>query len=216
MDGRTHYDSPRWLWTTHIKMAQPNQPKRQMKRDPRTFVRHQVPNRVHVRRTSWHKSYNHTQYQDSGLKHTTSALGPISCCTEGPCVWKTKITEMFEDNIGEPAQTECAFSIEFASKNDGNLKLCVDYRRLIALPERDLYLIFQMDRNIDSLGETTSFSALCGNSGYSHTKIEEQCRHKTAFAFHHGLCHYKRMFYELQSAPCAFQITIEVILATEK
>lgn len=73
---------------------------------------------------------------------------------------------MLELEIIWPAATEWAVPILFVWKMEGDLRLCVDYRRLNPLIQSDQYLITRMDECIDSSRESMLFSDLDAKSGY--------------------------------------------------
>lgn len=119
-----------------------------------------------------------------------------------------------EDN--GPVQTKRAAPIVLASKNDGSLRFCVDYRKLNILTRRDSYLILPTNECIESLDETTVFSFLGANSGNWQMEIEEENKDKTELNSHHGLYHFVRMQLGLKIAPETLEETMEGILASVK
>lgn len=103
------------------------------------------------------------------------------------------ITKMLEDNIIETTQSEWASPIVINSKKDDSLQFCVNYGKSNALTKQNSSPTFLMDKYIDSLGETTIFSALDPNSGSWHNEIDELDQDKTAFTSNHELYRFKRM-----------------------
>ena len=123
---------------------------------------------------------------------------------------------MLELGVIEPSTSEWAAPVVFASKKDGSLRFCVDYRRLNAVTVRDSYPIPRMDECIDSLGGAQVFSTLDCNSGYWQVDIPVTDREKTAFVTHHGLFQYTRMPFGLRNAPATFQRPIDIVLSSVK
>ena len=72
-------------------------------------------------------------------------------------ILKKEIDKMPEKGVIEPAKTDWASQIVFASKPEGSLRFFVDYRRLNANTVRDSYPKPRMEECIDSLGTATVF-----------------------------------------------------------
>ena len=123
---------------------------------------------------------------------------------------------MLRDGVIEPSNSEWASPVVLVPKKDGQLRFCVDYRRLNAVTVRDSYPIPRMDEYIDSLGESTVFTTLDCNSGYWQIPVAPRDREKTTFVCHSGLYQYRRMPFGLTNAPATFQRTLDIILAPYK
>jgi len=93
---------------------------------------------------------------------------------------------MLKKGIIEPATSEWASPIVLVPKKDGQLRFCVDYRRLNDITVSDTYPLPRMDDCIDSLGDANVFSTLDCNSGYWQIPVAEQDRDKTTFTSHMG------------------------------
>lgn len=65
----------------------------------------------------------------------------------------------------EAAQTKRGAPVAFASKKDGSLPFCVDYRKLSSVTKLDSYTVPRIDGCIDSLGKTAVHSTSVANSG---------------------------------------------------
>lgn len=79
---------------------------------------------------------------------------------------RVEFDKFWDQNIIEPAQAGSAALIVFASKKDGVLRFCVEYHRLNVKTKWDAYLIPFFTKNIDSLGEATTFLTLKTDSGH--------------------------------------------------
>ena len=72
----------------------------------------------------------------------------------------------------EPASSEWASPVVIATKKDGSLRFCVDYRRLNAVDVGDTYPIPRKDEYIDSLGEAKILTVLDARWGYWQIPIQ--------------------------------------------
>ena len=66
-------------------------------------------------------------------------------------------------------------------KPDGSGRLCVDFRKLIAVSEPDPYPMPRVDALLDRLGGARFLSKLDMNKAYWQVKIAPQDRHLTSF-----------------------------------
>lgn len=107
----------------------------------------------------------------------------------------------------------CAASTVFATKKNGYLRFCVDYRCPNAVMNRDLYPIPRMDKCIASLDEAAVFSTLDVNSRYGQVQRDKAERDKTAFTSHHGLLQFIRMPLGIRNAPGTIQQVVYAILS---
>lgn len=72
-------------------------------------------------------------------------------------------------------------------KEDGALRLYVDYRCLNKVTIKEIYFISRMDERTDFLKNATVVSVLNADSGYWQLKLNERNRYKSVFVAHHGL-----------------------------
>lgn len=87
---------------------------------------------------------------------------------EGPKTVKFEKIEMDEtlkQKVIESAQAEWAATVVFKQKQDGKLRLFVDYRRPDALTKRDSYPVPLINECIDSLNKASVFSHLMPTVG---------------------------------------------------
>ena len=98
-----------------------------------------------------------------------------------------------------------AAPVVIVRKKDGEIRLCVDYRRLNAKTVGDAYPLPWIQESFDALVGAQFLSTLDLASGYHQIAMHPNDRHKTAFVTPMGLFEYTRMQMGLSSAPATFQ-----------
>ena len=112
----------------------------------------------------------------------------------------------------QPSKSPWASAIVLVAKKDGTTRFCVDYRRLNAVMNMDVFPIPRIDDSLDVLASSKYFTALHLSSGYWQVALEEQSREKTAFMTHLGLFEFLMMPFGLCNAPDTFQCIMETVL----
>ena len=72
-------------------------------------------------------------------------------------------------------------SIVLVKKKDGNLRFCIDLRKLNARTIKDAYALPRIDETLDYLAGSKWFSALDLKSGYWQVELDEESKPLTAF-----------------------------------
>ena len=98
-------------------------------------------------------------------------------------------------------------------KKNGQLRFCIDYRRLNAITKKDVYPLSRIDDILDQLGKAKYFTSLDLASGYWQVKLAKESREKSAFTTHCGLYEFIRMPFGLCNVPATFQRLMQVVLA---
>ena len=69
----------------------------------------------------------------------------------------------------------------FVKKKDDTLQLCIDYRQLKKLTEKNKYLLPIINYLFDQLKGASIFLKIDLRSGYHQLRIKDEDVHKTAF-----------------------------------
>ena len=122
---------------------------------------------------------------------------------------KAEIDDMLEKGIIEEKHSPWAFPVVMVPKKDGQIRVCVDYRKLNAITIPDRYPLPRMDDLLHAAKSTPYMSTLDLRSGYWQIKVAEEDRLKTAFITPFGSYVFKRMPFGLRNAPATFQRLID-------
>ena len=137
-----------------------------------------------------------------------------------PIQYEQKVEEELRSlearGIIRPSTSPWRFGIVVAPKNDGKIRICVDYRPLNLITTRNAYPMPRIDEILDSLSKAKVFSVIDATAGYHQIAMEERDIEKTAFAWKGQLFEYTRMPFGLCNAPATFQATMDSILRDDK
>ena len=90
-------------------------------------------------------------------------------------------------------------------KKDGSLRLCVDYRGLNAIIQKNRTPLPLINETLDRVQEARVFTKLDLRGAYNLVRIAAGDEWKTAFRTRYGLFEYKVVPFGLTNAPAAFQ-----------
>jgi len=120
------------------------------------------------------------------------------------------IQELHSMGVIEESVSPWSSPIVVVRKKNGDIRMCVDYRKLNSQTVRDSYRIPTIDELIDMLGGSKWFATLDLSSGYHQVEVEPAHRERTAFtAGPLGFWQYTRMPFGLTNAPATFQRLME-------
>ena len=123
-----------------------------------------------------------------------------------------ELKEMEKDGIIEPSVSEWASPIVVVKKKDGDIHLCVDYRRLNAFTFMDAYPMPRTDELLDRLGKAKYITTLDLARGYWQVPMSEKDKAKTAFTTPRGLFQFQVMPFGLSGAPSTFQRMMDTLI----
>lgn len=124
---------------------------------------------------------------------------------------KSKINELLQINHISHSNSNWASPIILVKKKNGDLRLCVDYRKLNHVTVKDCYPLPHIDTILDQFCGSAIFSVMDLANGYWQVPIHEDDKHKTAFICQHGLFQWNVMPFGLCNAPATFQRLINNI-----
>ena len=136
-----------------------------------------------------------------------------------PLALEEKVDKLVEDLIAndiiQPSESPWNAPIVIVAKKNGDIRMCVDYRRLNAITRKAIYPIPATQQFLDCLSGSQYFSTLDLSQGYHQIAVAEDDIPKTAFATRKGQFEYKRMPFGLTTAPATFQRLMHIVLQQE-
>ena len=148
--------------------------------------------------------------------HTGEAQ-PIALCThrlpdkfrEGV---RAELEKLLAIKVIEPSYSPWASPIVPVPKQDGSIRLCIDYRRLNSITRPDPYYMITLDEILERVGSSSCLSKLDLAKGFYQIGIAEEDKAKTAFVTPFGKFVFNRMPFGLRNAPAIFQRLMEEVL----
>ena len=84
------------------------------------------------------------------------------------------VQNMLEHDVIEPAASPWCSNVVMVHKQDGTMRLCIDYRKLNALTTKDKFPLPKIDSCLDTLNGCEFFSSCDLCWGYWQTEIDER------------------------------------------
>ena len=109
------------------------------------------------------------------------SLGPVELKT-----LKTYIETNLANGFIRPSKSPAGAPILFDKKQDGSLRLCVNYRGLNNITIKNRYPLPLVGESLDRLGRAKRFTQLDLTSAYHRMRIKEGDEWKTAFRTWYG------------------------------
>lgn len=116
-----------------------------------------------------------------------------------------KIDKLLSTDVIEECESPWAAPVVLVPKPNGDVRLCVDYRRLNEVTVKDKYPMPRMEDLLHTAKNTKYMTTLDLRSGYHQVPVRECDREKTAFISPTGMYRFKRMPFGLANAPATFQ-----------
>ena len=114
--------------------------------------------------------------------------------------------------MAKPGQNPWASPVVLVRKKDGNIRFCVDYRRLNAVTQFDAYPLPRIDETFEALNGSRYFTTLDLLSCYWQVGLTETARIKSAFTVRGGLNLWNVMPFGLCNAPSTLERLMESVL----
>jgi hypothetical protein len=117
---------------------------------------------------------------------------------------KRQLADMLSKGLSRPSTSPWGSPVLFVDKQDGTIRLCVDYRKLNEVTIKNKYPLPKIEDLFDQLNGAKVFSKIDLRTGYHQLKVRESDIPKTAFTTRYGLFEYTVMSFGLTNAPAYF------------
>ncbi|XP_021775623.1 uncharacterized protein LOC110739487 [Chenopodium quinoa] len=117
---------------------------------------------------------------------------------------RKQLDGLLEAGFIRPSRAPYGAPVLFQKKQDGSLRLCIDYRALNKLTVRNHYPIPLVADLFDQLGDVVYFTKLDLRSGYHQVRIAQGDEPKTACVTRYGAFEWLVMPFGLTNAPPTF------------
>src|SRR5579871_1263469 len=101
-----------------------------------------------------------------------------------------KIKEFLKENLKtdiiSESQSPWSAPLVLATKPDGSTRVCVDYRALNRITEKDAHPLPRIDESFSYFADTKYYTSLDLRSGYWQIPLDNDTKPKTAFSTHYG------------------------------
>ena len=124
----------------------------------------------------------------------------------------TQIDYLTERNLVRSSTSSWEASVLFVKKKDGFWRMCIDYRALNAMTQRNGYSLSKIQDCLNMIGTARSFSKIDLINDYWQINVVEEDRHKTAFNIRRDKYEFCVMFFELVNVFAIFQAIMNDML----
>ncbi|KAA0035365.1 ty3-gypsy retrotransposon protein [Cucumis melo var. makuwa] len=117
---------------------------------------------------------------------------------------KVQLQELLDKGFIRPSVLPWGAPVLFVKKKDGSMRLCIDYRKLNKVTNKNRYPLPRIDDLFDQLQEATVFSKIDLRLEYHQLRIKDGDVPKTTFCPKYGHYEFIVMSFGLTNAPAVF------------
>nr|GEU91394.1 putative reverse transcriptase domain-containing protein [Tanacetum cinerariifolium] len=114
------------------------------------------------------------------------------------------LQELSDKGFIRPSSSHWGAPVLFVKKKDGSFQMCINYRKLNKLTEKNRYLLSRIDDLFDQLQGSRVYSKIDPRSGYHQLRVREEDVLNTAFRTHYSHYEFQVMPFGLTNAPVIF------------
>uniref|UniRef100_A0A3Q1EKL9 Gypsy retrotransposon integrase-like protein 1 n=1 Tax=Acanthochromis polyacanthus TaxID=80966 RepID=A0A3Q1EKL9_9TELE len=119
------------------------------------------------------------------------------------------LRDLLEAGVIRESESPFSSPIVVVRKKNGDIRLCIDYRKLNMQTVKDAYPLPNLEESLSALSGSKWFSVLDLKSGYYQIEMNESDKEKTAFVTPVGFWEFNRMPQGVTNAPSTFQRLME-------
>ena len=132
----------------------------------------------------------------------SASFGPVyRLSTDEAAELNKQLEELEEKGYIRPSKSPFGEPVPLVKKQDGSMRLCIDYRALNKLTVKNRYPMPLIDELTDRLHGATVFSKIDLRAGYWQVKVAEEDVYKTAFRTRYGHYEFTVLPFGLTNAP---------------
>jgi len=118
---------------------------------------------------------------------------------------RNHLQQLLDAEVIRESESPFSSPIVVVRKKNGDIRLCIDYRKLNLQTVKDSYALPNLEESFSALTGSKWFSVLDLKSGFYQIEMEEADKHKTAFVCPLGFFEFNRMPQGITNAPSTFQ-----------
>ena len=122
---------------------------------------------------------------------------------------RNHLQDLLETGVIRESESPFSSPIVVVRKKNGDVRLCIDYRKLNLQTVKDAYALPNLEESFSALTGSRWFSVLDLKSGYYQIEMMEEDKPKTAFVTPLGFWEFNRMPQGVTNAPSTFQRLME-------
>jgi hypothetical protein len=122
------------------------------------------------------------------------------------------LDKMQRHRVIEESESPWSSPVVLVRKKNGELRFCVDYRKLNDITKKDCFPLPRIDETLDTLAGAKWYSTFDLKSDYWQVDVHPDDKDKTAFSTGQGLWHFTVMPFGFCNAPATFERLMETVL----